>query len=990
MRQRAGLFAGLLVVAGVAVGTAAGISGLLSTASATGVRAVLAQQPGSERALRAALPLEGDYAAAVEQDRAARETIRESFRDAAGRGVPTDIVRTVESASIVERDDRRTSVGLAEVTDLASVTTLEAGDWAGDASQATMQADAAAALGIDIGDAIVLDELVELTIVGTWRADDPDAPRWMGDSLWITGGNDRSVGPIVVDPTVWDELGITPQVRWTITPQTDRLAPSDLAAVDTAWETLPSAFRAAELGLPSLTGRFLLSAQESQGLVAALQTAAPLALVVLGVIAALAIWELAGLLTRARSAETALLWARGATARTLATVTAGEALGVAAAGALVGVAVAASLLFALPDALAPTLAAGAGAALVVATISAGAFALRTARSVGAQFAGGRRRGRAPRSIAAGVIALVTAAAIVATWQLLTNGPITITRTGRAESDPLTLVAPALILAAIVLAALFVFPLITRAAEAPAARGSGALTVLAVRGVARRAELAAVPIVMVGLAVGQLIVAGGYAATWAGAFAQSQELRFGTAVSLHGPSSGLSDAELDAAGSASAHVAPVRVDSLLVGGERAAVVGVASRALSELGLSGSGAVDPTALASAIAPESRAVLPDAATTISVAVSGTQDAEVSVWLSDEIGRLRSVPLETTATEEGVIGTALLPEGEAPWSVAGVDVNPIAADAPRPLIVTSVSTDAGDLDGFTGSTAVFRDGLPVTGAAARGGSTAVAETGTVVRFLPPPPVGAIVMSEPLAERLGTRVGAPLTLDLDGVSVQTSVAAIAPAIPGADASSAILIDAAMMDAASLARAALPPAAPVAWVAAGGDEREVATSLRSILPVSVRIAAIGEGPDRAMLAAGPAALWFAAGAGAVLAIAGLVAVCATQLRERRSEIAVLRALGIPPRAQSTLRRRELAIVEAWAIFAGVVAGGAVVLLAVATLARTAVPGMNPAVATAVGLDLTSATVAIALLGGALFAVIAGYAAFVARSAAPGMAPEGTT
>ena len=54
------------------------------------------------------------------------------------------------------------------------------------------------------------------------------------------------------------------------------------------------------------------------------------------------------------------------------------------------------------------------------------------------------------------------------------------------------------------------------------------------------------------------------------------------------------------------------------------------------------------------------------------------------------------------------------------------------------------------------------------------------------------------------------------------------------------------------------------------------------------------------------------------------------------------------------------------------------------------PGTNPAVATAVGLDLTSATVAIALLGVALFAVIAGYAAFVARSAAPGMAQEGTT
>ena len=85
-------------------------------------------------------------------------------------------------------------------------------------------------------------------------------------------------------------------MRWTIAPEIDRLAPSDLAAVDAAWETLPSEFRAAELGLPSLTGRFLLSARESRGLVAALQTAAPLALIVLGVLAALAIWELAGLL----------------------------------------------------------------------------------------------------------------------------------------------------------------------------------------------------------------------------------------------------------------------------------------------------------------------------------------------------------------------------------------------------------------------------------------------------------------------------------------------------------------------------------------------------------------------------------------------------------------------------------------------------------------------------------------------------------------------
>ena len=857
-----------------------------------------------------------------------------------------------------------------------------------------MQADAAAALGVAVGDVVMLDERVPLMIVGTWRVDDADAPRWMGDPLWTSGGNERSVGPIVADDDVWTALGITPQAKWTIAPDIDRLTPSDLGTAAAAWDALPAAFTAAGLSLPSLTGRFLLVARESQALVSALQTATPLALIVLGVIAALAVWELAGLLARTRRAESSLLWARGATVRRLATTTAVEAGIVAAAGALIGVCASAFALAPLPEGPGSAAAAGVGASLLVVAVAAGSFALRTARSIGPTGAASERRSeRGRRTVAAGVLALVSAAAIISTWQLLTNGPLTLTRSGRAEIDPVSLVAPALTLAAIVLASLFAFPLLARAAEVPAARSPGPLTVLAVRGVARRATGTAVPIVMIGLAVGQLIVAAGYGASWSGAFTQSQELRFGAAVSMSGLAGGLSEADLDAATSASAVVAPVRTGDLLIGGESAAVVGVSSRAVADLALSGGGTVDPDALATALMTTSDAQLPDASTTISVAVSGTSDAGVSVWLSDSFGRLHAMALETERNADGLLGTAAMPDGAAPWTVAAVDVTPAPttdAGAATPLIVTSIVTDAGDLDGFAATTAVFRNGLLVGAPGARGGPTAIAQDGDRVRFLPSPPAGSIVISESLADRLGTRVGAPLTLDFDGAPVQTSVAAIVPAIPGAEDPSAILIDATVVDAAHLATDAQPSAASLAWLGTTGDAGTTAAALRAALPPSVTIRAVGEGPDRVMLAAGPAALWLAALAGAALAIAGLIAVCVTQLRERRDEVIVLRALGIAPRSQAALRRRESVIVEAWAIASGAVAGGAVVLLAVATLARIAVPGANPALPTAVRLDIVAATAATALLAVALYAVIAASSAFVARSRPSGMTSPGTT
>lgn len=985
LRKQASLFAGLALVAALCVGAVAGITGLLSMSATTGVRGVLQGVPAAELALRVALPL-ADGDAADDQDRRARAAIGTAFRGDGGREVPVSIARATEAVGTVQTAGARRSIALAEVDDLPDVATLIDGDWAASGSEATMQADAAAALGLAVGDVVTIDEDAAVALVGTWRLTDPEATRWMGDPLWIGGTNGRALGPLVIDRSVWPELSITPQVRWTVVPDVARWTPADLTATAAAAESLGDVFVDAGLGLPSRSGRLMAAVDATRALVAALQTAAPLALLVLGTIGGLAIWQFAGLIARARQSEIALVWARGASARTLAVRAGVEAAVVVALGALVGGGVAVALLANGPDGSLPT-ARGAGwAGLAAVCVAAVVFAARTARSASLTAAPNARRARLERSrgaAGAGALVLVTAAAVVATWQLLSQGPVSIVRSGAAEVDLLALIAPALTLAAVVLIALAAFAPAVRLVEPAASHRPGLLGALTARTLARRGDRAAIAIVMIGLAVGQLVVAASYAATWDAASTQAQELRLGAALTLTSDAQPLTDEDLETVASVAGvgSIAPVRTETLSVGGEPATVVGVSSAALAELGTSGAGAIDPVALAEDITPASAGLLPDGASEVTVAVSGAADADVSIWVSDSLSRRWNVPLETASTDAGLASTGALPAGSAPWRLAAIDVSLTEAPAggPQPVIITGVETDAGAMPDVVSSTALFRGGVPLGAPGTRAEVAPVADPGTLVRFLPAPPVAGVVLSRSLADRLGTSPGSLLTLEPNGaaVAIQTSVADIAAAVPGTGAASAILIDSALMDAVHLASDAQPAGARTAWIGARGDVTGV---LRSVVPSSVTVDAVGEGPERAMLSAGPAALWIAAAAGSILAVAGVVMSCAAQLRERRGEVALLRALGVPSRAQYRLRLRELLVVEAWAIIAGVAAGAVVVLLAVGTLARSGVVDAAQAIPTTVHLDALAAGGALLVLALAIGAVAVGYALRVERSA----------
>ena len=390
----------------------------------------------------------------------------------------------------------------------------------------------------------------EVTVVGTWRLADANDARWMADEQWTTGADGSTVGPIIIDPSLWSTLDAEPWVTWAIMPDVDRLQPTDLAAIDHAWDggiRCPqgrgSGHRRPIRPVPRRGG-------ELGARLAALRTALPLALVILAAIAALTLWELAGLTTRTRATETALLWSRGATTASLAVRAGAEAGVVTAIGSAVGVAVAALLQWNAggTDAAASVLASGWWAAAAVIAVSGPG--LRDSRSAhrrpgalcrprGAR-AGVRRRGRC-RAAPHRCRTLHLAAPHVRAGQRdghqrHERGPGHGRRAGahpreRGAARPLRV------------------PAARRAAERTATRTTG--MALAVRGVSRRIGAAAATIVMIGLAVGQLIVAAGYSADLDAGFTQTQELRAGTVLRLTAGSAGIAQTDLDRAGAATA-------------------------------------------------------------------------------------------------------------------------------------------------------------------------------------------------------------------------------------------------------------------------------------------------------------------------------------------------------------------------------------------------------------------------------------------------------
>ena len=162
------------------------------------------------------------------------------------------------------------------------------------------------------------------------------------------------------------------------------------------------------------------------------------------------------------------------------------------------------------------------------------------------------------------------------------------------------------------------------------------------------------------------------------------------------------------------------------------------------------------------------------------------------------------------------------------------------------------------------------------------------------------------------------------------------------------------------------------WVGTA-DPESAAGSLRHLLPANARIDTAADAAGRTVLATAVLAWWLGALGCGLLALLTLVTVGRGQLRSRRGDIAILRALGLTVREQQVLRGRELAWTTVFGLAAGITAGVAVALLVVPQLARAAVPEPYPTIATGLGVHTPGLLVGAVALVGALALGVVGYA-----------------
>jgi hypothetical protein len=979
LRKRAAVFAALAGVSLVASALGVGLNGFIASAETAGVRAEVSGRAGADLALETSLSLDSQP---DQQDAQMRALL--------GRELPASmtVTRSVTSKLPVANSDELPLI-LYSVADLAEVAALVDGAWPTAPDQVSVQADAASALGIGVGSTLSLNHH-EVTVAATWRAEDPLAGRWLGDQLIADGTDGSGFGPIVIDESLWGDLGASPRVRWAISADRTRIGPQDLETIMTGWDALPDTIRAEDTVFDvsfEQRGRLAAVAGEILGRIEALRAVVPVALLIIGAIALLTVVELARLLATLRATENQLLWARGATARDLATGVAGEAALAVIPGAVVGSAVASgALILALGDPAAavrvpewtwgaPAIIAAVIIAIVAATTWGAGRALES-RDVTA------RSTRPRRLVGVGALVLVGIAAALSTWQLLLYGsPITLSASGRAQIDPVAVSSPALLLVSVVLVTLAAITALAPAIQRRTERARGIRTALVSRTMLRRLRLTVIPLVLCALVSGQFVIAASYAATWDSSFTQSRELRTGSTLSLSGGR--LTEALIEQANSVSGvtAVAPVVVQNTPIGIEQASLVAVAPAAVRALAANGGGLVDAGSIADALqGPPLGSPLTSSTLRFDTTLDGfTVPPTLAALLSDDLGGLHSVPLRYDADADTYSG-----EAETGWTLIGFDVD--VPEQSGALGVPSLAFTGGTFDLTVPWSAWalvgFNYELPRTGSGS-GIAFEFGQSGTarIVAGDPVEPSVPVVVSQLFADRTGVRVGdtLPIVVDHQQDTVTATVAAISPAIPGAAREFAAIIDLATLRRVALRLYDGHPLASQAWVGSA-TPNATADALRAALPAAVGVTSLDNDQARSILGSAAVALWIGAIGAAVLALLALVTVVEAQLSSRRAEVVLLRALGVDAATTASTRRFELGIAAAAGVVAGLIAGAVVSVLTVPALAGAAVPDRFLGVSsgpTVAALPLAAGLGSFALC---VLAIVLAYGLAVARQA----------
>jgi len=516
----------------------------LGTVTLIAVRSELIRNPGSQ--IVVAAPVAGNGVAR------ATSVVAAAVRGPLGPGAPpplkAKLAVSLQSGimKLVGADGHGTKletqlISLPELASHSAVVSGHCGPGAAGLISACLPQTAARALGLATGDRATLRDTesgatVKVLITGVFKPLRPDSHYWMLNPMGpvpvhLLGGLETT-GPLVTSEAIPGHGFTIRAAAWLAQPDFSGLSGSDLAAIGGGLgsrlgglantETLSSAVVTTALPteLSALSTALVVARTE---LLAGLLTL----LVVAGATLALAV----RLLAQRRTAEAALLSARGASRAQLARRALIDAVIVAvpalAAGPLLGTMLALVLLRAglRPVGITvPALAPGAVSAAWLATVLVlvGCTAIiglpwlrRPPSPLRRRAAQGRQRSIVGAVGAQADLAVVALAAAAA-WQLIHSpSEISAGSGGALSADPILLIAPVLALVAGALLTLRLLPLAARLGDRLAARGRGLVMPVAAWQISRRTLRQAGPTLVGVLAVAAAVMALSQRDSWHG-------------------------------------------------------------------------------------------------------------------------------------------------------------------------------------------------------------------------------------------------------------------------------------------------------------------------------------------------------------------------------------------------------------------------------------------------------------------------------------------
>lgn len=828
---------------------------------------------------------------------------------------------------------------------------------------------------------------------------------------------DRTVRELVADTTrgartvveraQTPDAADTPFVTWTVSVDRTTIDPDDVERLAGGLGGLEAAFKASDAQSRGVvvSGGLVATTTSLAARVGAFRQVAIVPVLVLGVVGAVGLGRVARQLVTGRRSEDALLASRGVSGRQLRALAGLETGAVTTIGAALGGGTAYALLAATNGAVA-----GLGPHALV----AGAVTVLVATVTTTDLAGRQLddivRAEPRGSVAAGPVVTavgLSTLAVAAGWRLAVAG--------EGTPDVFAVSAPGVLLVVLVLLGVQTtgpaFGLLARRA----ARGRGLDRVLALRSAARRHGVR-LPALVVGLAVGTLVLASCFGASVALGGARLATLAAGADVRVTVATSGpVTGADVDrapgtAAGAVAGAAVVVRPGS--VGSDEVTVVAARPGDLEVVLRDGAGitdalrggphlggpAVDEGGLS--VPVHARLDLPGpleegfSTENLSLRVTG------SAWFVDADGRwafVRADGVELEAVGAGASGTLRLEVPDAgPWHVVALDV---AADD----VLRNGSSDDASLAGASGAITV--EVGAVTGADGTAGpptwtrepawtpldEVAADEVpaGTTLRWVgpggPPDPAAPVlpgIIDTTLARALDLAVGGTLPVTVAGTTVDVRVSEIRDTVPGAS-SPAVLVDADALRTAQVAAGGAALRSEEVWLRADASDAAAAAAANELAADLVAAGAWGTTHDDVATVAEPrgtdvpAAFWTAGLATVLLALAGLRSTTAAQAATREGETVALRALGLDGRRQGRLRTAETAWVLGAGTVVGLAVGAVVALVATPVLVRAATGSVGTM---PLAFDVPPLLAGLAVLAAGAAGLVALHARTVARQA----------